>query len=81
MDDPFARVSPALYRPPAIAMATMFLSEHIGVRAIVAMTESGGTARYLSRFRLRKGVALAKWLPLGLLSYHKGRSQPRNAGL
>ena len=35
----------------AIAMATMFLSEHIGVRAIVAMTESGGTARYLSRIR------------------------------
>ena len=35
----------------AIAMATMFLSEHIGVRGVVAMTESGGTARYLSRFR------------------------------
>jgi pyruvate kinase len=35
----------------AIAMSAMFLSEHIGVRAIVAMTESGGTARYLSRFR------------------------------
>lgn len=35
----------------AIAMATMFVSEHIGVRAIVAMTESGGSARYLSRFR------------------------------
>jgi len=35
----------------AIAMATMFLSQHVGVRAIVAMTESGGTARYLSRFR------------------------------
>ncbi|MHC9084853.1 pyruvate kinase [Luteimonas sp. RIT-PG2_3] len=35
----------------AIAMATMFLTEHIGVRAIVAMTESGGTARFLSRFR------------------------------
>ena len=35
----------------AIAMAAMFLSEHIGVRAIVAMTESGGTARVLSRFR------------------------------
>jgi pyruvate kinase len=35
----------------AIAMAAMFLSEHIGVRAIVAMTESGGTARYLSRYR------------------------------
>jgi pyruvate kinase len=35
----------------AIAMAAMFLSEHIGVRAILAMTESGGTARFLSRFR------------------------------
>ena len=35
----------------AIAMAAMFLSEHIGVRAIVAMTESGGTVRFLSRFR------------------------------
>lgn len=35
----------------AIAMASMFLSEHIGVRAIIAMTESGGTARFLSRFR------------------------------
>jgi pyruvate kinase len=35
----------------AIAMSAMFLTEHIGVRAIVAMTESGGTARYLSRFR------------------------------
>ena len=35
----------------AIAMAAMFLSEHIGVAAIVAMTESGGTARFLSRFR------------------------------
>ncbi|HEY4554810.1 MAG TPA: pyruvate kinase, partial [Lysobacter sp.] len=35
----------------AIAMAAMFISEHIGVRAIVAITESGGTPRYLSRFR------------------------------
>ncbi len=35
----------------AIAMASMFLAEHIHVRAIVALTESGGTARYLSRFR------------------------------
>ncbi|MFA5683397.1 MAG: pyruvate kinase [Lysobacteraceae bacterium] len=34
----------------AIAMAAMFLTEHIGVRAIIAMTESGGTARYLTRF-------------------------------
>jgi len=35
----------------AIAMASMFLTEHIDVRAIVALTESGGTARFLSRFR------------------------------
>jgi pyruvate kinase len=35
----------------AIAMAAMFLSEHIGLRAILAATESGGTARFLSRFR------------------------------
>jgi pyruvate kinase len=35
----------------AIAMATMFLAEHIKVRAIIALTESGGTARFLSRFR------------------------------
>ena len=41
----------AVSEDQAIAMAAMFLSEHIGVRAIVAMTESGGTARFLSRFR------------------------------
>lgn len=35
----------------AIAMAAMFVTGHIQVRAIVAMTESGGTARFLSRFR------------------------------
>lgn len=35
----------------AIAMATMFLTEHMQVAAIIAMTESGGTARFLSRFR------------------------------
>ena len=40
----------------AIAMAAMFLTEHIGVGAIVAMTESGGTARFLSRFRGRAPI-------------------------
>jgi len=48
----------------AIAMAAMFLSEHVGVRAIVAMTESGGTARYLSRFRSS--------VPIYALSRHDG---------
>ena len=52
MDSNFEKAQRDLQRADqAIAMATMFLSEHIGVRAIVAMTESGGTARYLSRFR------------------------------
>jgi pyruvate kinase len=35
----------------AIAMAAMFVAEHIQLRGIIALTESGGTARYLSRFR------------------------------
>ena len=48
----------------AIAMATMFLSEHIGVRAIVAMTESGGTARFLSRFRAQA--------PIYAITHHSG---------
>ena len=48
----FGRAGPSLERADqAIAMAAMFLSEHLGLRAIVAMTESGGTARHLSRFR------------------------------
>lgn len=52
MDTDFEQAAHDLERADhAIAMAAMFISEHIGVRAIVAMTESGGTARYLSRFR------------------------------
>lgn len=35
----------------AIALATMFLADRIKVRAIVALTESGTTARWLSRHR------------------------------
>lgn len=35
----------------AIALATMFLATHVGVRAIIALTESGATARWLSRHR------------------------------
>lgn len=35
----------------AIALAAMYLTEHIDVRAILALTESGGTTRYLSRYR------------------------------
>ena len=35
----------------AIAMAAMFLAGRVQVRAIVALTESGGTARWLTRYR------------------------------
>jgi len=65
MDTDFEKAQRDLQRPDeAIAMATMFLSEHIGVRAILAMTESGGTARYLSRFRSN--------VPIYGLSRHDG---------
>jgi pyruvate kinase len=65
MDADFEKAQRGLQRPDAaIAMATMFLSEHIGVRAILAMTESGGTARYLSRFRSN--------VPIYGLSRHDG---------
>jgi pyruvate kinase len=65
MDTDFERAQRDLQRADqAIAMAAMFLSEHIGVRAIVAMTESGGTARYLSRYRSN--------VPIYGLSRHAG---------
>ncbi len=35
----------------AIALAAMLLAGELGVRAIVALTESGGTAQWLSRYR------------------------------
>ena len=48
----------------AIAMAGMFLAEHTKVRAMLALTESGGTARFLSRFRSA--------VPIFALSRHEG---------
>jgi pyruvate kinase len=45
-------------------MAGMFLAEHIKVRAMIALTESGGTARFLSRFRSE--------VPIFGLSRHEG---------
>ncbi len=51
-DDDFSKAPRNLERADqAIAMAGMFLAEHVNVRAIIALTESGGTARFLSRFR------------------------------
>jgi len=47
-----ALASKVVDRPDqAIARAAMFLAGQIGTRAIVALTESGGTAQWLSRYR------------------------------
>ncbi|TBV71406.1 pyruvate kinase [Pseudoxanthomonas winnipegensis] len=52
MDTDFEAAQRNLQRADhAIAMATMFLSEHIKLGGVVALSESGGTAGFLSRFR------------------------------
>lgn len=51
----------------AIAVAAMYLAAHVGVKAIIALTESGGTARYLSRHRSA--------VPIYALSRHPGSRQ------
>ena len=45
MDDRFREVD------EAIAMAAMYTANHLDVRAIIAMTESGSTALWMSRIR------------------------------
>ncbi|MGA9341088.1 MAG: pyruvate kinase [Rhodanobacteraceae bacterium] len=48
----------------AIAMAAMFLAGQIGVRAIIALTESGATAKWLSRYRSQVPIyALSRHAP------------------
>jgi pyruvate kinase len=53
--EPTEDLSPGAHRldrtDQAIALAAMFLADQVGVRAIVALTESGGTAQWLSRYR------------------------------
>ncbi|HZX24101.1 MAG TPA: pyruvate kinase [Woeseiaceae bacterium] len=39
------------YVDEAIAMAVMFTANHLAVKAIIALTESGSTARWMSRVR------------------------------
>lgn len=45
LDDHFDRVD------EAIAMATMYSANHMSVKAIIALTESGSTTRWMSRIR------------------------------
>src|SRR3546814_8057600 len=69
-DIDFGKASRNLQRADqAIAMAAMFLSEHMAVRAIVAMTETGGTARFLSRFRSRSEEHTSELQSLMRISY------------
>jgi len=52
---PIEDLSPTAHRldrtDQAIARAAMFLASQVGVHAIIALTESGATAQWLSRFR------------------------------
>ena len=45
MDDRFRRVD------EAVAMAAMYTANHLDVQAIIALTESGSTALWMSRIR------------------------------
>ena len=47
----------------AIAMATMYTANHLGVRAIASLTESGSTALWMSR--------ISSGIPIYALSRHK----------
>jgi pyruvate kinase len=46
-----AREDDFLVIDEAIAMATMYTANHLNVKAIIALTESGATARWMSRIR------------------------------
>ena len=45
IDEYFTRID------EAVAMATMYTANHLDVKAIVALTESGSTALWMSRIR------------------------------
>ncbi len=61
MDDTFEHVD------EAIAMATMYTANHLAVKAIIALTESGSTARWMSRVRSD--------IPIYALTPHKKTSR------
>ena len=55
MDDVFSRTD------EAVAMATMYTANHLAVQAIVALTESGSTALWMSR--IRSGIPIYALTP------------------
>jgi len=61
MNDHFERVD------EAIAMAAMYTANHMSVKAIIALTESGSTARWMSRIRSD--------IPIYALTPHEGTAR------
>ncbi len=64
LDDTFERVD------EAIAMATMYTANHLNVRAIAALTESGSTALWMSR--------ISSGIPIYALSRHESTNRKVN---
>ncbi len=64
LDDTFRRVD------EAIAMATMYTANHLNVRAIAALTESGSTALWMSR--------ISSGIPIYALSRHESTNRKVN---
>ncbi len=64
IDDTFERVD------EAIAMASMYTANHLGVRAIAALTESGSTALWMSR--------ISSGIPIYALSRHESTNRKVN---
>ena len=64
LDDTFERVD------EAIAMATMYTANHLNVRAIASLTESGSTALWMSR--------ISSGIPVYALSRHQSTNRKVN---
>ncbi|MDH3387693.1 MAG: pyruvate kinase [Gammaproteobacteria bacterium] len=64
LDDTFERVD------EAIAMATMYTANHLDVRAIASLTESGSTALWMSR--------ISSGIPIYALSRHQSTNRKVN---
>ncbi|MDH3449609.1 MAG: pyruvate kinase, partial [Gammaproteobacteria bacterium] len=64
LDDTFERVD------EAIAMATMYTANHLNVRAIASLTESGSTALWMSR--------ISSGIPIYALSRHQSTNRKVN---
>ena len=64
LDDTFERVD------EAIAMATMYTANHLSVRAIASLTESGSTALWMSR--------ISSGIPIYALSRHESTNRKVN---